>query len=271
MSALKRGLARFGTEEPVDLPPVLHGGPFEQVQADVGSFWVLASDEVMRPYIAERGQWEEATAELLRSLIRPGCRFLDVGANFGYFTMFAHHLVGDVHVDAVEPHPVLCDLLRANLWLNDCHAQVWNVALGNQRMLIPMSSPPMNPGDSRVGASATGAELVVPILSADDLFVGRSFDVVKIDVQGWEPDVIVGMERIVRDSPGIVLVVEFFPTALRERGLEPEEVIERYRRLGCHIAVHDDWGLGNCELDDVVAHCDSGGRDGQVNLVLRRG
>jgi len=256
--------------EPAEIPAPLVGGPFEEVQTDVGPFWMLVSDEVMRPYMLVQGRWEQETAELLRKLIRPGCRFLDVGANVGYFSVLAATAAQGVTVDAVEPHPVICDLLRTNIWLNHVEARVWNVALGRDRRFITMSSPPLNPGDSRVGTTGSVGDLIVPIVSADELFPDVGFDVVKVDVQGWEPEVVLGMERVVRDSPGIVLVVEFFPTALRERGLEPEEVLHRYVASGYEISVHDEWGLGACELRDVVDHCDTAGVHGQVNLVLRR-
>jgi FkbM family methyltransferase len=230
------------------------------------------SDEVMRPYLLRRKTWEESTGALLQRLLRPGARFLDVGANVGYFSLFAHRLASGIEIDAVEPHPVLHSLLQANLWANDVSARIHNAALGNSRCLLPMSSPATNPGDSRVGARTPNDryDLVVPVITADELFLHRSFDVVKIDVQGFEPEVVLGMERIVRESPAIVVVVEFWPTALVERGLEPSEVLDRYRRLGFRISVNDDGGTGTCTAEGVIEHCRSAGPDGQVNLILCR-
>ena len=226
----------------------------------------------MRPYLQRRKAWEESTGALLRRLLRPGARFLDVGANIGYFSVFAHRLAWDIQIDAVEPHPVIHSLLRANLWANGVNARIHNAALGDSSRILPMSSPPMNPGDSRVGARTADDryDLLVPVIRADDLFPGRSFDVVKIDVQGFEPDVILGMERIVSDSPAIVLVLEFWPAALTDRGLDPSEVLDRYRQLNFHISVHDDGGTGTCTADEVLGHCRSAGVDGQVLLVLQR-
>ena len=262
-------MAARGMELP---PPIRQGGPFEQVDTEFGPLWMQTSDEVMRPYLLRRRTWEESTGALLRRLLRPKARFLDVGANVGYFSLFAHRLACDVQIDAVEPHPVIHSLLQSNLWANGVPARVHNAALGDARRLLPMSSPPMNPGDSRVGARTPDNryDLVVPVIPADELFARRTFDVVKIDVQGFEPDVILGMERIVRDSPAIVLVIEFWPTALVERGLDPAEVLERYRQLKFHIAVNDDGGTGTCTAEDVLEHCRSAGADGQVNLILRR-
>jgi FkbM family methyltransferase len=271
-AVIRRGRERIAVRGPVLPPPVRDGGPFEQIDSDIGPLWMQTSDEVMRPYLLRRRTWEESTAALLARLLRPGARFLDVGANVGYFSLFAHRLASEIQIDAVEPHPVLHSLLQVNLWANDVPAHVHNTALGDSRCLLPMTSPPMNPGDSRVGTRTPDEryDLVVPVISADELFARRTFDVVKIDVQGFEPEVVLGMERIVRTSPAIVLVVEFWPTALVERGLEPTEVLERYRQLGFHIAVNDDGGTGTCTADEVIEHCRSAGSDGQVNLILRR-
>ena len=78
------------------------------------------------------------------------------------------------------------------------------------------------------------------------------------------------MERIVRESPAIVLVVDFWPSAIEDRGLEPLEIIDRYRHMGFHIAVNDDGGTGTCTGESVLDHCRSAGPNGQVKLILRR-
>ena len=130
----------------------------------------------------------------------------------------------------------------------------------------------MNMGDCRVGMVKPGDRyhLLVPVLSADELFPRRTFDVVKIHVQGYELEVVLGMERIVRRSPAIALVVAFWPGALIDRGLEPSHVLENYERLGYHITVNDPEGIGVCATDEVIEHCKSAGPNGQVNLILTR-
>ena len=203
--------------------PVLQGGPFEQVDTDLGPFWMLTSDEVMRPYLLDRGRWDESTTDLLEELIRPGCRFLNVGASMGYFSVFAHRIGGAATVDAVEPHPVNHSLLEANLWADDVPARTWRIALADERRLLPMTSAPMNPGDTRLAQHSPDGryEVVVPVISGDELFTGRTFDLVKISVQGFELEVLLGMQRIVRQSAGIVLVVEFAPGILRDPWRRP--------------------------------------------------
>lgn len=269
---LRRATSFAATQHQLTPEPLHGGGTYELIETDMGQLWMLARDEVMRPYMTRRKAWRQSTSALLRRLLRPGARFLDVGANVGYFSLLANRLEFDVQIDAVEPHPVLHNLLQANLWANEVNARIHNSALGETKRLLPMASPPADPGGSRVAIERPDDryDLIVPVITADELFAGRTFDVAKIAVQGFEPEVVVGMERIVRESPAIVLVVEFRPSALLDRGLEPAEALNRYKQLGFHIAVNDDGGTGTCTAENVLDHCRSAGDQGVVNLLLRR-
>lgn len=119
-----RRAAALTTSDGPSVPPPLHdGGPFELIPTDFGPFWMQTADEVMRPYLLRRGRWADSAAELLRRILPPGARFLDVGANVGYFSVFVHLLARNIQIDAVEPHPVLHSLLEANLWGNGVSAR----------------------------------------------------------------------------------------------------------------------------------------------------
>jgi FkbM family methyltransferase len=271
-TVIRRAAALVGVDRTALPSPISEGGPFEQVETDVGPLWIQTGDEVMRPYLARRKSWKESTGTLLDKLLAPGARFLDVGAHVGYFSLFASSLQRGIEIDAVEPHPISHSLLQANLWANKVSARVHHTALGTTTHLASMSSAPMNTGDFRVDIvnPDNRYDLLVPVVRGDELFPRRTFDVVKIHVQGYELDVVLGMERIVRHSPAIALVVAFWPSALIDRGLDPSHVLANYERLGYHIAVNDPKGTGACAADEVIEHCQSAGPNGQVNLVLSR-
>jgi FkbM family methyltransferase len=263
------GTSPAGTIGPGGVPSALSGDAFERVTTDVGDLWISTQDHVMRHYLRTRAAWEEHEADLLRQLITPGCRFLDVGANIGYFSLLAARC-GAGSVDAVEPHPGLLQLLRFNLWMNRAPASVWPVALDTERRGLPLSSSRNNLGDTRVEHVQKEAsyDLVVPALPGDELFHGRSFDVMKIDVQGWELDVLTGMQGVIRDSPSVRIVAEFWPTAIRQRGLDPLRVLEDYRSLGLDVAVQRNEQLDRLDLEGIVRLCDGAGVQGYVNLLL---
>jgi hypothetical protein len=94
------------------------------------------------------------------------------------------------------------------------------------------------------------------------------FDLVKIDVQGFEAEVIGGMAGMISRSPSVVIVAEFWPAALRERGLDPVAVLAGYRDVGLDVRVHVGDDLSVQKPADVVRTCDQAGPSGQVNLVL---
>jgi hypothetical protein len=66
-----------------------------------------------------------------------------------------------------------------------------------------------------------------------------------------------------------VIVAEFWPAALRERGDEPVATLDAYRDLGFAVAVQVVDDIVERTSAEIVEICDSGGYHGQVNLVLR--
>lgn len=275
--AIGRALLRSVLGEPPrpgagGVPAALAGDEFEAVEADVGTLWFPASDEVMRPYIKATGVWERDEGGLLESLLRPGCRFLDVGANVGYFSVFAAARGAGVTIDAVEPHPVALQLLAFNLWINRVEARVWPVALSNGARSVTLQTAATNLGDTRSDgrgiAPGTTASLVAPAAIGDELFGGRSFDLVKIDVQGAEWEVVSGLAGTIKRSPGIAIVAEFWPAALVERDEDPAEILARYRRLGLAVVTQIGARLERLDDDEILRVCLQSGRDAQVNLLL---
>jgi FkbM family methyltransferase len=235
--------------------------------------WFRGSDDVIRPHVRSTGAWEPEEGQLLRSLIRPGCRFLDVGANIGYFSLLAAAAAPQVTVDAIEPLPANLELLRFNLWYRGVPARIWPLALSDGGRAAVLSTSVTNPGDTRSRMDqlvGTRSPLVAPAASADELFPTGSFDVVKIDVQGSEPEVLWGMTGILSRSPGIVIVAEFWPHALTERGRHPLEVLDGYRRAGFEIVTQVGSHLAPLDDNAILAATTSAGPYGQVNLVLRR-
>jgi FkbM family methyltransferase len=263
------------TARPPNIPEALPAADFEMMVVDVGKLWISRRDEVMRPYMARAGTWEPEEGKVLRSLTKPGCRFLDIGANMGYFSVLVSAAAPGVRVEAVEPDPTNVRVLRFNLWFNLVNGTVWPLALDDSSRALHLSDNEHNLGDLRTGRVDGGGEnaaakWVVPAGSGDELFAGRSFDLVKIDTQGWEFEILIGLDGTLRRSPGVRIVAEFCPQILKDRGRDPLEVLTRYRELGYEVraVVHGEPAdLANTEITQV---CASGGREGAVNLLLSR-
>lgn len=262
-----------GTPSGRPVPPPYAGPGITQVRSDAGPLWLESTDGVMLPYLLTNGTWEPEEGTLLRTLVKPGDVFVDVGANVGYFVRLIATHAQPAAVHAFEPQPTSSALLALNSWDLPAPVTVWPLALADAPGTVVVSTAAHNVGDTRVSAPVVGGGEVATAVSAvarmDALISGR-VDVVKIDVQGYESEVIRGMTRIAADNPRIVIVVEFWPGALRERGLVPEAVLAEYRAAGYTIALLRGSAPVDADTTEIMHFCDTAGPDGQANLVLRR-
>ena len=255
-------------------PPRPYDGPgVTQVESDAGPIWLESADGVMLPYLKANRTWEPEEGQLLRSLVKPGDVFVDVGANVGYFVRLIATHCGPSTIHAFEPQPTSSVLLGLNTWDLPVPVVLWPLALADERGTVVVSTAEHNVGDTRVSApsadAATVSTAVSGVATMDELVSGR-VDVVKIDVQGYEPEVIRGMTRIARENPRIRLVIEFWPAALRARQISPESVLAEYRAAGYTVGLLRGPVPVDTTTAEIMEFCDTAGPDGQANLLLSR-
>jgi FkbM family methyltransferase len=175
------------------------------------------------------GRYEPQETQLLRDLLQPGHVFVDVGANWGYYTLAAAHMVGpEGWVVAFEPEPRLFALLRANIDVNTLrHVLLKPFAIGPRQERVPFSAFKAEDGNwglshavDRDRADVTDFES--DSLPLDDALDGASVDavqLVKIDVEGAETGVLAGMQRGLASGRYRYIMLECHPGLLAERGL----------------------------------------------------
>lgn len=253
------------------IPMPYVGEPLVQVASDAGALWVPAADEVMVPYLRSRGNWEPEVGQLLLERCRADSTFVDVGASFGYFTRLVARRFPTAKIHAFEPHPQVARILELNVWqAGTPNVTVWPVALGDERGTVSVETVGTNIGDTRVSAALDEmASMVAPVTRLDDVIDGP-VDLMKIDVQGYEPNVIRGMVRIARENPGLQIVLEYWPSAARARGLDPLSTLETYRLAGFDYRAVVSGALVNLSDREILNFCDTAGRAGEATLVLQR-
>lgn len=151
--------------------------------------------------------------DLLKGLLRPGMRVVDVGANIGYYTLLFHSVVGSAgEIICIEPSPENLVELRRNITANHFkNVVIHESPVGDRCGPVGLKSG-INSGIVAAGTGTYAAEL----RRLDDV-VREPVDFLKIDVDGFELQVLEGARQLLeRDHP--VLFLEFHPQLVGRHG-----------------------------------------------------
>jgi FkbM family methyltransferase len=162
------------------------------------------------------------------------CRgaFLDVGANFGYWTCFVAHQAGVSSIVAFEPEPSNFQFLRKNVaaLCNEIDVQLVPAALGSVEKNASLCASNDDPGSFFVGVGGTQ----IKQMKFDTWTASQNIDrigLIKIDVEGYEYEVLSGaVEAICEHKP--VIICELIRRYLARNKRTPEDVFRLLSGLG---------------------------------------
>jgi FkbM family methyltransferase len=144
--------------------------------------------------------------ELLRRLLRPGDRVLDLGAHIGTVSLAAAAL--GCEVVAVEPCPCNAALLRASAAFNSFgRLLVVEAAVGDRPGIVSFS--PLGPFGHLATPATNLPSIPVRSVRVDDLQESLGWDrlnLIKMDIEGSEIAALRGMNRLLSrpDAPPIL-------------------------------------------------------------------
>jgi len=190
-------------------------------------------------------EYYEPELAYLETILSPGSLFIDVGANFGVYTLLASKLVGETgKVIAFEPTAQSFAILRQNIELNHfSNVRAFQVALAQTRRKAWLNYG-WDPVGNWLGDSPCGNEgEEVQTEALDQLLEENGIDrvhAIKIDVEGAEELVLRGAIRCLTTQCPIV-IFEFNPGCAARLGLSPFGARDFLRNLGYRFVV-----LGDC-------------------------
>lgn len=154
----------------------------------------------------------------LLHLLQPGDLFLDIGANIGSYTILASKVCGARAV-AFEPDPETAKALRRNIAVNhlDGLATVREIALGGHTgdVAFTIGLDTMN----RVARSDDKTVRMVPVRCLDDIPEAAAPTLIKLDVEGFEEQVLAGASRVLA-SPSLLAIQSELCSSLLQKTLK---------------------------------------------------
>ena len=150
------------------------------------------------------GYWEAWLTQFMARQVRPGMTAIDVGANFGYYSMLLGDLVGPGgKLLAIEPNPLVAELLRRSLVANGLteRTELVVAALGaDEGGSATLFVPDGEPKNARIVSAVPGlpgATHEIGVRRLDALTTDyHKIDFLKIDAEGAEEAIIEGMAGI---------------------------------------------------------------------------
>jgi FkbM family methyltransferase len=140
--------------------------------------------------------------------MKPGGVFVDIGANIGWHSKIVQNEGYDVI--AFEPEPENFNILKANC--TKAGSTLHELALGSKTETLLIERNPINYGDSFISETGTTA---VSVVRLDDILTQETISrvcVVKMDVQGFETNVINGATQFFDSlSKGTTIIIEVSP------------------------------------------------------------
>ncbi len=189
------------------------------VERRMGALMLLDQRDKVDLNLLCAGSWEADRVAFLHDLIVPARRgrrtvFLDIGAHGALYSLVLDKRLNFDRILVFEPEPVALAQIRANVMMNglgkktEIVAKAVSSTSGVARFIVAHES---NRGQSHMAGLREPVKsdgLSVEVVSIDETLVERdALLVAKIDVEGHEDEVIMGMRETIRNND-LILQVE---------------------------------------------------------------
>lgn len=173
-------------------------------------YYLIESDDIDNmSYIKD--EFEPEMIKLFKTLVRKSDNILDIGANIGCTTLLFNNIGNSVY--SFEPSPTIFEYLSKNINRIKNNVYLFNYGLGTENNEITLTFAPTNRAtgfvSNKVIVSDGHVTEKINIKIFDEIFPTLfldKIDFIKIDVEGFEEDVIKGsLEQIDKHNPVVVL------------------------------------------------------------------
>jgi FkbM family methyltransferase len=181
----------------------------------------------------ETGTYEKGVLAFMKDYLEPGDVFVDIGANIGLMSIFASKCVGATgHVHAFEALPKTALILEENMQINAVkNSTIHGFALGASKGTATIyENMQVNRGGASLVVNDGSEGTQISVETMDEVYPKTTpIDMMKIDVEGYEPMVLEGAKNtLFRCRPIVIIEVS---SAVSESSVD---ALNQIRALGAY-------------------------------------
>lgn len=217
----------------------------DKVQVDDINLWVgTGIDCKIRMFQYVVG-YESFAIQMLKEHLKKGDYFIDIGAHIGYFSLVAGRLVGaEGRVYAFEPEPNNFAQLLKNIEANGYNNIVpIQKAVSNITSICDLKLDKNSCCNSLYLAPEQIGTIKVDATTLDEFFAIERWppvSFIKMDAQGGEYHILDGAKNLLKRSPNLKMIIEWWPEGLEASGVSPQSFLESLQSLGFKVLVIDE-------------------------------
>ncbi|MFW9875363.1 MAG: FkbM family methyltransferase [Candidatus Thorarchaeota archaeon] len=165
---------------------------------------------------------EPESTRIIQKELKKGDIVVDIGANIGYYALIEARLVGDKgKVYAIEPSPKNFEYLNKNIKLNNVkNIESYKLAIGDKDGVAKMNISPHSNLSSLVTQKNRKiiGSINVNVTKLDNFLKNKKYpNFIRMDVEGYEYNIIKGMEDTFKAKKPFKLFIELHPHIMKKK------------------------------------------------------
>lgn len=163
-------------------------------------------------YLANWHKYFNEEYPTLNSLLSKGDNVVDIGANLGFFTLMISRIIGNEgKIFCFEPSLLTYNKLISNLKINEIqNAYPENFGIGSKDGHYKLKRNKKYSGLSSIVVNNSNHvyEEEIKVTTLDNYFLNKNvkIDLIKIDTEGFEPEVLRGAEKVIKNYKPIICI-----------------------------------------------------------------
>jgi FkbM family methyltransferase len=186
------------------------------------------------------GLHEFVDMAFLLHFLRKDDVFLDIGANIGSYSILASSEVG-TEVYTFEPIPETFEILKRNIQVNkiEGNSHLFNNGVGSQKGVLHFTNSLDTVNHVSKTKDSSSKDLVeVDVLTIDDTVNITKPCLIKIDVEGFETEVLNGMTETLKNENVKAIIIELNGSGNRY-GYDENLIHEKLLSLNFKLVTYD--------------------------------